>query len=185
MRVKNIRQLQLRADWHAEKGHVLQGTYGNVDLDGKVEFFGCAVGCLSTPHTKTRLLQFLREHVTKDGGSLDHESRGQREDLTREFGLTPMLITAVEGLFEGQPTHGAAIEFVPKFAHALHEGAEITDEDIEQWIDRQAFDPNDYDDWNEIHQALEWLDPSEIQEITADFLHYVGSFKAAGKEVLA
>jgi hypothetical protein len=154
----------------------MQGTYGNVYLNGKAEFQGCAVGCLSTPHTQNRMYAFLKEHLSYGGnsGGLDHEGLGQRESLTEDFGLNPTLIAVVEALFECQPTHGAAIEFVPQFANALHEGAEINDDAVLEWLDHRELPV--VSEWNPIHDEIEYADPEFIENATSEFLEFVASF---------
>lgn len=180
--LRNIHELQLRANWHAKQGHVMQGTYGDVSLNGHLDFRGCAVGCLSTPHRMSRLKTFLQKFMDS-GGGLKHEGQGQRESLEKEFGLNYVMIACVEGLFEGQPTHGAAISFVRDFAHALREGAEITTQDIYTWQARALGIRED--GWNEIHEALESYEAEQVETVTTDFLDYVGSFKPAEEKVAA
>ena len=175
MRLRNIRELQLRARWHAQLGHIEQGTYGNGEVNGHAEFRGCAVGCLSTPHTKNRLIEFLREHLTPYGG-LDNEGQEQREALTDEFGITTELVSTVEAIFEAQPTHGAAIEFVPNFANALTEGAVITDENVAEWLSKHNLAA--YEGWNPLYEELEPEGDDYINELTGEFLEFVGSHNA-------
>lgn len=136
MKVHDTHELHLRATAHAKEDHLKQGTYGDVTKNGKLNYVGCAIGCLSTPHRKAELIRFLTKHTTvnewKLAGktqydvSFDLDSNDQREMLTEEFGICRALAVTAEGFFEAQPTHGAAIEFFKRFALALNEGANFT-----------------------------------------------------------
>lgn len=145
MRIKNTRELVLRADTHARHDRIVQGTYGAATVNGEVEFHGCAIGCLATPHRKRSLRSYLR--AIRDGeaagrcglGSGDTfyiDSARQIRDLRREFGINAALARAAEDLFENQETHGAAIEFIPAFARALNEGANITPRGVKAAMER-------------------------------------------------
>jgi hypothetical protein len=139
MRIKNVKLLRARARWHAKEGHVKQGTYGGGRVNGEVEFHGCFVGCLATPHSKRALKSFLQENLSglvwASGEShlLERTVREQHRTLTATFGLTPPLIALIEAFFEAQPTHAEAIDFVPKVAAALNEGADISPKDVRLW----------------------------------------------------
>ena|ERR1700690_1419548 len=133
MKIKNTKELRLRANDHAKHDRIKQGTYGDGNVNGHAEFKGCAIGCLSTPHRKAELREFLRGIF---GGASegwqqleyaenDLDDFGQMKLLSKEFGICPELARSAEALFEGCDTHGAAIEFVPAFAKALPEGADI------------------------------------------------------------
>lgn len=128
MRIKNKRELVLRALGHARLDHIAQGTYGSASCNGEVEFKGCAIGCLATPHRKGELRSFIRRLGELICGEYELEEAGtdQIPRLKREFGICPELARVAEAFFESQPTHGAAIEFIPEFAKALPEGANIT-----------------------------------------------------------
>lgn len=139
MVIKNVKLLRQRARWHAKEGHVKQGTYGGGKVNGKVEFHGCFVGCLSTPHRKSELAAFLQKNLSGlrmvAGGQHLRAStvRAQHHALTETFGLTSPLIALIEAFFEAQPTRAEAIDFVPKVAAALNEGADIAPKDVRLW----------------------------------------------------
>lgn len=133
MRIKNTRELVLRAQAHARQDHVKQGTYGKARTNGKIEFQGCAISCLATPHRKRDLRQFILNGVAEFRSGIrwrDGYQRFQGEKLVkllgREFGITPQLAHAAETVFEGMQTHGDAINFIPEFAKALPEGVNIS-----------------------------------------------------------
>lgn len=79
-------------------------------------------------------LGYLENQGISTEGLLYIDPAQQREDLAEEFGLTNSLVTLGEGLFESQPTHGQAIEFVRNFAEAMPEGAWVDDEMVGDWI---------------------------------------------------
>ena len=126
MKLKNIAELKRRAKWHAANDHVKQGTYGDVTKNGDFEFHGCAVGCLAMPHTKRGMRRFLSGRWDEDLRMFALYPDEMYQALTEEFGITNALAREADDLFEEQPTHGAAIEFVKNFANALNEGADIT-----------------------------------------------------------
>lgn len=140
MKIKNTKELVLRADGHAKADRIKQGTYGSATVNGHAEFEGCAIGCLATPHRKADLRSFLRGFLGKtDAGARDpwggvpvaNEPFSLDEDmlikqLGKEFGICPALARVAESCFESYDTHGGAIEFIPRFARSLNEGAEIT-----------------------------------------------------------
>jgi hypothetical protein len=161
MKIKNTRELVLRAQWHARHDHVKQGTYGDVSMNGEVEYQGCAIGCLSTPHTKKGMRAYFDKFSSRwyrSGGGRTvvlPESDVMVRDLGKEFGICPALARAAEECFEGAETHGAAISFIPAFAKALNEGARISDRQVERWTERH---------WDEhiigaegTRKFLEWL----------------------------
>lgn len=132
-KIKNGRELVLRAQSHARHDHIKQGTYGDGSVNGHVEFKGCAVGCLSTPHRKRDLRNFLRSFTGGVPGNVSLDDRNaQVEGLRREFGITEALADLLEAIFEGIETHGAAIEFIPAAAKAIAacEGKNITDRQV-------------------------------------------------------
>lgn len=142
MRIKNTRELRLRANAHARLDHVKQRTYGQAKVNGQAEYKGCAVGCLSTPHRKPDLIAFLRSKVhgaLSFGGwvAFDGSGNPQRDALARDFGICAALAVVAEGFFEAQPKHGAAIEFIRDFAHALPEGADVRPDDVRAWLKAQ------------------------------------------------
>lgn len=124
MKIHNTHELRLRARSHAKNDHILQGTYGEGKANGEVEFKGCAIGCLSTPHRKPELRRFIRKYLHA-GGWLEVDDRDQRAMLAKEFGICLSLARLAEGFFEAQPYHGQAINFVRDFAEALPEAANI------------------------------------------------------------
>jgi hypothetical protein len=147
MKIKNKGLLVRRAEWHAKNDHVKQGTYGDSSCNGKVEFEGCAIGCLATPHTERGLRAFIRklgEKEVKSDYKFDPSlgySTWQREEtgsfvlyeedddqlprIAREFGINRALARAAEGLFESFNKNGEAINFIPAFARALPEGVNV------------------------------------------------------------
>lgn len=146
MKIKNTRELRLRADAHARLGHIAQGTYGDVSANGDVEFKGCAVGCLSTPHRKRDLLAWLKDKVKAGEASEWADSydycvtqSAALKALGEEFGITKRLAIVAEAAFEHQETHGQAIEFVREFAHALPEDVDIQDRHVEAFLRRVGF----------------------------------------------
>lgn len=156
MKIKNTRELILRARHHARHDHVRQGTYGEAHTNGTVrEYQGCAVGCLATPHRKRDLLSFIKSRFRKS--MFDHgtwHSPGP-ETLNRwigeEFGIPKELMSWAEAEFEARLYHSEAIEFIPAFAEAVatREGerldgwrvsvAESRGEDILSWLSRGRF----------------------------------------------
>ena len=126
MKIKNTAELRRRANAHARNDRIAQGTYGDASVNGHVEYHGCAIGCLSTPHRKAE----LRTYLLSQGADILDIPRPNVEAmlrrLSREFGISPALARCAEAIFETLPTHGAAIEFIPKFAASLNEGADIT-----------------------------------------------------------
>lgn len=145
MKVKNVKLFRRRAKAHADAGHISQGTYGRGDVNGKVEYQGCAVACLAAPHQKRELRQFVKDQLKKirhpeiSNGLKELEFSGSRHkrQLSEEFGLTPELLTLLEGLFEAQRTHGAAINLIPAFANALHEGADIKPAAVQRFAQQE------------------------------------------------
>lgn len=127
MKIKNKKELVLRARGHARTDHITQGTYGHAEANGHVEYRGCAIGCLSTPHRQKDLRRFVL-----DGVDFDDDS-GMVRTLAEEFGICPALARAAEAIFEGLDTHGQAIEFIPAFARALPEGVDIGSRSVADW----------------------------------------------------
>lgn len=135
MKIKNVKELQLRANAHARLDHYRQGTYGSGKTNGHTEYRGCAVGCLATPHRKDDLRDFIITHGKKRGDWYEVNFAGpeQREMIEGEFGICEDLIVVAEGFFEAQPTHGGAIEFVKRFSHSLNEGSDFDGALVEAW----------------------------------------------------
>lgn len=142
MKLKNITLFRRRANWHAKEGHIRQGTYGGGKVNGKAIFHGCFVGCLATPHTKSKLTEFLRANLDGPGPFdspgdetvlIETTINDQHKRLSREFGLTLPLIAVIEALFEAQPTHAEAIDFVPAVARAANAGADITPKSVREF----------------------------------------------------
>lgn len=135
--IRNTKTLRERAEWHAAKDHVMQGTYGRGDVNGKAEFKGCVIGCLATPHGDA-LVEYLRDNLSI-GEGIRLMSRGDyslTSDIYEQFGIEPELMRLAEDVFEGLSTHGAAINFVRDFVRALPEGAKIDAEDAGHIRDR-------------------------------------------------
>lgn len=155
-KIKNTGELVLRAQAHARHDRIRQGTYGDASVNGHAEYKGCFIGCLSTPHRKRDLFSFLRK--ARDEGSLEYfDDHDQRLALHREFGICLELSYLCEAIFEGLPTHGAAIEFLPAFAKALApcEGKRITDAQVQKLRRRSENDTgDDYLPLDEDNQAL-------------------------------
>ena len=124
MKLKNTAELRLRALAHAREDHIRQGTYGSGSVNGHANFEGCAITCLATPHRKGELREFLRGIFGDRGSTASFRAFGRDEfhqmrDLRRDFGIHASLARMAEALFESQPTHGAAINIIPRFANAL------------------------------------------------------------------
>jgi hypothetical protein len=133
MKIKNTRELVLRAQGHARGDHIAQGTYGNVKANGKAEFKGCFIGCWATPHRQRELRSLWRRlrgqygyigPIAQAGYTLDDDDLIPL--LKREFGICPEFARICEAIFEGIEKHGAAIAFLPAVAKALPEGKNIT-----------------------------------------------------------
>lgn len=141
MKIKNTRELVLRAQAHARADHILQSTYGEGSVNGDEEYQGCAIGCLSTPHRRTELRAFLRQYLgewrawsgKKDITLTSYQMTAR---LGEEFGICPELARAAEDVFERLDTHGAAIEWIPAFAKALVEGSSVTPAMMRAWAKR-------------------------------------------------
>ncbi len=127
MKIKNTAELRRRANGHARRDRVVQGTYGRLTRNGKVEFQGCAIGCLAVPHRQAD----LRKLWTQEGGGrwLDRERADFLDAIEEEFGIPGKVMLGAERIFENLPTHGAAIEFVPALAAAFVKDAEIDEDD--------------------------------------------------------
>lgn len=189
MKIKNKRELVLRAQYHARHDHVKQGTYGIGRANGQVEFQGCAIGCLAAPHRKKDLRDYVRaifdktkvpaySHLINSDGSM-YDPRDSDElvaEVGREFGLTPRLLRAAEDVFEGLIEHADAIDFIPAFAKALPEGARITDRQVAAFRKHYHWDAG----WDEAtqtdrepsgeakrEQLLGWLRSRDRSAVTA------------------
>lgn len=148
MKIKNTALFRRRAHAHAAAGHVAQGTYGSGKVNGHAEYKGCFVACLATPHQKRALTKYIKDKLalTKYPSKEDAVSPGaglfwlntegpeHKHAITDEFGLCAELLTVIEGFFEAQRTHGAAINFVPAVADALNEGADIKPNDVQRFV---------------------------------------------------
>lgn len=176
MRIKNTKELRLRARAHAKADHIQQGTYGSGTTNGKTEYEGCAVGCLATPHR----LKDLREYIIKHGHAWDGENyeadfdgEWQRQKVAKEFGITERLMILAEGFFETQEYHGGAIEFVKNFATSLNEGADITPRMVDSWAEENL--GSRINSFTYVETCLYY---KSIEEMTAKFLSWVKSIKA-------
>lgn len=185
MLTKNTKELKLRGAAHARADHIKQGTYGRGWTNGKTVFEGCAVGCLSTPHRQAALVKFLKEHLSSfafdpeenpdgDTWELHLSDNRQREMLEEEFGLNSELIKLTEALFEAQPTHGAAINFVRDFSAAVPEGVNIEDEDCERFA--ESFKLSLWREWNEVEEDI--TDSGNVEGITTSYLDWLRNFAA-------
>lgn len=151
MKIKNVALFRRRARAHAKAGHVTQGTYGSGKVNGHAEYKGCFVSCLATPHQKGALTKYIKDKLkaaknpyqedphTPLGGLFYLNTNGpaHKRIITKEFGLCPELLTVIEGFFEAQRTHGAAINFVPAVAAALNEGADIKPSAVQRFIQNE------------------------------------------------
>lgn len=137
-KIKNGRELVLRADSHAKFDRIKQGTYGNASVNGHATFKGCAIGCLSTPHRKRDLFAFLRKRRDEGEDLRDFDREPQVAALNREFGICEALTDLSEAIFEDFNKHGAAIEFIPRYARAVAacEGKRITDRQVREFRNR-------------------------------------------------
>jgi hypothetical protein len=166
-KIKNKKELVLRAQGHARHDRVAQGTYGNGKVNGHADYRGCAIGCLSTPHRKADLRAWLMEHLSKATYAYV-DAAGNKEVgiqdihmlnvLERDFGIGWEVARVAEAIFEALPTHGAAIEFIPAFAKALPEGVEIDGELVREWWEENATDP-------------EWREPLMADEVNTPATH--------------
>ncbi len=136
-RLRNKRELVLRARGHARMDRLTQGTYGEAYVNGHVDYRGCAIGCLAVPHRGAELLRFVKER--REASPLAHlDSPGvwfpmvdeHLRELERSFGISEAMMRRAELVFEALPFHGAAIEFVPAFTEALPEGVIIHDTEL-------------------------------------------------------
>lgn len=174
MKIKNTHELRLRANSHARHDHVAQGTYGEASLNGHVVYKGCAIACLSTPHRQADLRSFLADWWDQACDRLNVDDGWMREQLAREFGITERLVLVAEGLFEAQPTHGAAINFVRDFAHALPEGADIKPATVSGWVERTLDIEGEWFDWDDITERAR-EDGRRPVTVTKDFLAFLRS----------
>lgn len=147
MKIHDTEKLRKRADSHAAEDHIKQGTYGNAETNGHTTYIGCAVSCLATPSMDEGLVDLIKEEgelsVGDDGKDmwvLADFSTGTpfrparlHYEVKEQFGINETLMIIAEGLFEAQPTHGAAIEFVKAFAHSFEEGEDITKKMAHDW----------------------------------------------------
>jgi hypothetical protein len=141
-KIRNTKELVTRSKSHAKKDHIVQGTYGDISKNGHYEFKGCAIACLANPATQKGLKQFFKKWFDASEWSVDGENEVDLEsdrmidELKKEFGIVPELARCAEAVFEGLNTHGEAIEFIPKFAAALPEGANITPKQVEKFVEK-------------------------------------------------
>ena len=236
MRIHDTEKLVARARSHARADHVMQGTYGRVRSNGKAQFEGCAVGCLSTPSYEEGLGEMMDNTVTawfatevgqrhlqryhaghcsdvqiefhalgymqaqgiSTEGLLYIDPEQQREDLAEEFGLTHSLVTLGEGLFESQPTHGQAIEFVRSFAEAMPEGGWVDNGMVAEWINASRLYCDEDGTVMRFHPGQSTYEPmqwavsesfeefgvngsraGEVEIVTAEALEWIGSNRPA------
>lgn len=130
--IHNTAELRERAHDHAANDRILQGTYGKAKTNGEVQFWGCAIACLATPHREPELFEWVRERITAYGSLIDGAER-QLDRLEDQFGIVPELGRVIECIFESLEFHGEAIEFLPKVADAMPEGADIDANDVRNW----------------------------------------------------
>lgn len=164
MRTKNTHELRLRANAHARAGHVDKGTYGKAKINGHADYRGCAIACLAAPHRKRDLRRWLKALTNPfpdyPGWTMLESEQGQlhRDSLQKEFGLCGALISVVEGVFEAQPTHAEAIDFVRDFAHAVPEGVRISPREVRRFLESRgvpAFSLEDPEDaWMTIRREI-------------------------------
>lgn len=200
MLIHDTKELRLRARSHAKYDHIKQGTYGDARTNGKTEFQGCAVGCLSTPHRKKEMRDHIIEHGTpreEDGEQFFEASfygNEQREWIEEEFGICNTMMLAGEAFFEAQPTHGAAIEFVKNFALSFNEGADFTEEMVQEWCAEQfgygIYEWEAIQNWIYEKQCSAEYDreepvvyEDEIKRLTILFLDWIKSIKPAAVTV--
>lgn len=144
MRLKNMKELVLRARAHARADRIQQETYGLGTVNGKAEFKGCWIGCLSTPHRKRDLFPYLRaarergvEKATAaafpipEGDLISYglDNDEQRRLIREEFGINNGLLTVAESLFESL-SEDAARSFLVDFCVLLErlEGANFAEQ---------------------------------------------------------
>lgn len=184
MKIKNTKELRLRANSHTKLDHIKQGTYGLVKLNGHPEYRGCAIGCLSTPHRKRDFLRFVKatiDTLRAEGVSIRKgrwqgfaDGYKQRDALAKEFGITENLAIVAEACFEGQVKHGAAIEFIRDFAFALPEGADIQDRHVVAFLERRGVTVGWNLNYYDIKQHM-MRSTGGIPQFTMDFLDWLRS----------
>lgn len=192
MKTKNTKELRLRANAHCDRDHVEQGTYGSIKRNGRFLYQGCAVGCLSVPHRKRDLEKYLREVAATEeekGGSIRSywwafaEGDDEIARLQTEFGLQRPLLTVAEACFEGQGKHGAAIEFIRDFAHAVPEDVDIRPRDVMAFLRSQGYyelaSTFDYGD------LMMGRDPRVVAPFTKAFLDWLRNGARLKKAVAA
>lgn len=184
MKLKNLATLRRRANWHAKKDHISQQTYGEGSTNGHLEYKGCAIGCLVAPSGLQNLRAWIKELGTYDADEGiwefdadygDYDDDEMVDDLGEQFGISPLLARAAEALFELQLTHGDAINFIPKFAAALNEKAQIDDDELAEVL-RGALPGIDVDTWSAESPSIDWTvyrvrghqQPRHIWELTVE-----------------
>lgn len=174
MKIKNTRELRLRARGHARADHITQGTYGNSHTNGKPEFEGCAIGCLATPHRQSDLRSFIKRlgsfDISDEVWRLNENAEPQLNRLRREFGISRQLARMAEALFEGFSLHSDAIDFIPAFASALNEGADLKPAALRrEW---QRLGGSAYVGWSGRHPTAE-LGEEDAEDMAPKFLAWL------------
>lgn len=174
MKIKNTRELVLRAQGHARADHIKQGTYGSSRTNGKTEFTGCAITCLAAPSRLADLRAWIKA-VPREGFSMeDHDEHALIRQLGEEFGICESLARLVEIIFESLDFHGEAINFIPQFAKALVEGSSFTDYAVWNWAEKHGVEPAHRGMW-EI-ETDSYYDPViSITDLRDQFLAWVSA----------
>jgi hypothetical protein len=196
-KIKNGAKLVKRAKDHARRDHIQQRTYGSGVTNGKTEYEGCAIACLGMPGTLTEIKAFVRallaeqgddnppagegqhDQVWKEGDEIRFEfgRQGHLDRMHEEFGIVDQLATLGEALFEAQPYHGGAIEFVVTFAKAVAkaEGREINNKMVlDAWETITGIEPRYWGP--ETEPQITWnalQDDMRLEELERDLLHWV------------
>lgn len=150
MIIKNTDILVRRALEHKVSDHIAQKTYGDIHfiqngVAEPIKWQGCAISCLATETSIQGLIEqedldfekvFVRD---LDDGRTEFEVRIDDDDLrnmlNEKFGMCFKLIWVAECIFEGSDEEYAK-SWPLKFAEALSDGQNITNEDIDMfWTD--------------------------------------------------
>ncbi len=158
MVIKNKSTLVRRAAEHKELDHVTRKNYGKIrySTNGETEvqsWQGCAISCLATESSigaikeQGKLISGALKIDEEDGRtfwSVELPPQQLRNILSIEFGLCDNLIYLAEIIFEGNNVSNEYAQDWPlRFAEAVPEGVNITDEDVERFWNE--FDVQDYD----------------------------------------
>jgi hypothetical protein len=189
MKIKNTRELKLRARAHAKFDHVQQGTYGRGRVNGVAVFKGCMVGCLSTPHRQADLRRFLKRWLEFPGAPgvscIGREPENQHRAMAREFGISLSLTALAEGLFEAQLTHGEAIDFVCDFACSLPAGADIGPRQVRRFTDHhslpQIIIEDEEGNWLGVREAFKGRQRPRSKGVRPTTKAFIAFCKAGGK----